>query len=117
MLERAAKVRARLCVGRGRCQVRVRLGGSVAQGLRWRGRGIRGGRRGLPTRQPSGLQNSRAWPPGMPAGDARRAPPAHVREQVRRHRGLAISLITKTLPALLPEHLPSTLADPEALAG
>ena len=45
-------------------------------------------------------------------------PPAHVCEQVRRLRGLAICLITKTLPALLPpEHLPSVLADPDALVG
>jgi hypothetical protein len=46
------------------------------------------------------------------------APPPHVCEQLRRHRGFAISLTTKALPTLLiPEDLPGAFADPEALVG
>ncbi len=46
------------------------------------------------------------------------SPPPHVREQLRRYRGFAISLTTKALPALLaPEDLPGAFNDPEALVG
>jgi len=45
-------------------------------------------------------------------------PPAHVCEQLRRHRGFAIALTTKVLPALLlPEDLPAAFADLEAVTG
>lgn len=45
-------------------------------------------------------------------------PPAHILEQVRRLRGLAISLVTKALPTRLGvEDLPSAFTDPEALIG
>ena len=46
------------------------------------------------------------------------APPPHVCDQLRHHRGFAISLTTKALPALLtPEDLPGAFADPEAVTG
>ena len=46
------------------------------------------------------------------------SPPPHVCEQLRRYRGLAISLTTKALPALLaPEDLPGAFNDPEAIVG
>ena len=45
-------------------------------------------------------------------------PPPHVCEQLRRYRGFAISLTTKTLPTLLiPEDLPGAFNDPEAVIG
>jgi hypothetical protein len=46
------------------------------------------------------------------------SPPPHVREQLRRYHGFAISLTTKTLPTLLiPEDLPGAFNDPEAIVG
>ena len=46
------------------------------------------------------------------------SPPPHVCEQLRRYRGFAISLTTKTLPTLLiPEDLPDAFNDPEAVIG
>ena len=46
------------------------------------------------------------------------SPPPHVCEQLRRYRGFAISLTTKTLPTLLiPEDLPGAFNDPEAVIG
>ena len=46
------------------------------------------------------------------------SPPPHVREQLLRYRGFAISLTTKALPALLaPEDLPGAFNDPEAVVG
>ncbi len=45
-------------------------------------------------------------------------PPPHICKQLHRHRGFAISLTTKVLPALLlPEDLPAAFADPEAVTG
>lgn len=45
-------------------------------------------------------------------------PPAHVCEQLRRHRGFAISLTTKALPTLLAlDDLPGAFTDPEAVVG
>jgi hypothetical protein len=44
--------------------------------------------------------------------------PAHVLDQVRRLRGVAVSLVTKALPTLLlPEDLAAALTDDEALVG
>jgi hypothetical protein len=46
------------------------------------------------------------------------SPPPHVREQLHRYRGFAISLTTKALPTLLiPEDLPGAFNDPEAVIG
>jgi len=46
------------------------------------------------------------------------SPPPHVCEQLRRYRGFAISLTTKTLPTLLiPEDLPGAFNDSEAVIG
>jgi hypothetical protein len=44
--------------------------------------------------------------------------PAHVDKQIRRLRGLAVSLMTKAFPPRLGfDELPSGFADPEALIG
>ena len=44
--------------------------------------------------------------------------PPHVREQLRRYRGFAISLTTKALPGrLASEDLPGAFCDPEAVVG
>ena len=62
---------------RGRCQVRVRVGGSVAQRLRWRGRGIRGGRPMRRGHADARLRRRRAAPVSAPqavACDKPRAP-------------------------------------------
>lgn len=43
---------------------------------------------------------------------------AHVRAQLQRFRGFAISVTTKALPALLtPDDLPGAFAEPEAVTG
>lgn len=45
-------------------------------------------------------------------------PPAHVTEQVRRHRYLAVSVTTKVLPSLIgPDQLLPAFTDPEVLTG
>jgi hypothetical protein len=45
-------------------------------------------------------------------------PPPHVRDLLRRRRGLAISVTTKALPTLLiPADLPGAFGDPEAVTG
>ena len=45
-------------------------------------------------------------------------PPPHVRDLLRRRRGLAILVTTKALPSLLiPDDLPGAFGDPEAVTG
>ena len=57
--------------------------------------------------------------PDTPAGHTwTLTPPPHVRDLLRRRRGLAISVTTKALPTLLiPDDLPGAFGAPEAVSG
>ena len=45
-------------------------------------------------------------------------PPRHVLDQVRRKRGIAVSIVTKVVPSVLsPEELPAAFRDEEAVTG
>jgi hypothetical protein len=45
-------------------------------------------------------------------------PPGHVLDQVRRKKGLAVSIVTKVIPSFLtPEELPAAFRDEEAVTG
>ena len=45
-------------------------------------------------------------------------PPRHVLDQVRRMKGIAVSIVTKVIPSFLsPEELPAAFHDEEAVTG
>ena len=56
--------------------------------------------------------------PDAPDHEFALKPPRHVLDQVRRMKGLVVSIVTKVCPSFLsPEELPAAIRDEEAVIG